>query len=64
MRDLNNGKSTLGQRRTQHISKIRDSLKDFALISKNKSMVEKKLSLQFDSFSETSSNDGFSLEGE
>ena len=38
-------------RRTQHITKIKDSLKDFALISKNKTMVEKKLSQQFDSFS-------------
>ncbi len=34
-------------RRRNHINGIKHSLKDFALISKNKTMVEKKLSLQF-----------------
>lgn len=51
MRDINNNAHASSHRRTQHISKIKDSLKDFALISKNKTMVEKKLSQQFDNSS-------------
>lgn len=46
------------------MNKIRESLKDFNLISQNKRMVESKLSLQNDSLSESDSQDGFSMEAE
>ena len=50
-------------RRKLHISRIRDSLKGFALISTNKTMVQKRL-LQDDSLSESDSTDGLSLDPE
>ena len=37
--------------RTHRINSIKNSLKDFALISKNKTLVQKKLSLQIDTLS-------------
>lgn len=46
------------------MNKIRESLKDFSLISQNKRMVQSKLSLHCDSLSESDSQDGFSMEAE
>ena len=47
--DGNNDCTT--NQRTRKIQEIRSSLKNFSLISKNKTMVEKKMSMQSDSLS-------------
>jgi hypothetical protein len=56
--------SSAHTRRKLHISGIKESLRDFPLISKNKMMVQKRLSPASENCSEHGSSDSISLEGE
>ena len=58
--EINNKKTN----REMKIRSIKQSLKDFALISKNKTMVERKLNHYFDSHSQSDSTEGLSFEGD